>query len=71
MHDQITAMGWAWHGSCNCTKKGNLYKKNGLNLKHFYVSEIWELRKKNRVIAKGDNSNLLSKLREYEQMEIH
>ena len=71
MHDQITALGWAWHGSCNCSKKGNLYKKNGLTLKHFYVSERWELRRRNRVLAMGTNHDLLSKIQAYDQMAIH
>lgn len=58
MHEQITALGWAWHGNtCKCEPKGRLYLKGIYKLKNF-DNGTFKLTIKNRIVA-ADSANVL------------
>lgn len=71
MHEQITALGWAWHGYCKCASTGKVYKKGQFTLKYFENRRYFELRLRNRVVSKGADEILISQINHYDQMGVH
>lgn len=65
MHEQITALGWAWHGyTCKCEGGGKLYIKGGYKLKHYPNGTFW-FGIKNRAIARGNESTLIETINKF------
>lgn len=59
MHEQITNLGWAWHGYCHCTMRGKIYYKNGYKLYHYYENKRFWFGIKNRKIQEGTEDKLI------------